>query len=58
VLSLSLSDTLRASQLPELQDEGYIVRENDDNYYNSALATLAYNIRRKRAWTCRAATSR
>ena len=45
VLALSLSDTLRASQLPELQDEGYIVRENDDNYYNSALATLAYNIR-------------
>ncbi len=45
VLSLSLSDTLRASQLPELQDENYIVREKDDNYYNSALATLSYNLR-------------
>ena len=44
-LSLSLSDTLRASQLPELQDENYIVRENDDNYYNSAMATLSYNLR-------------
>lgn len=44
-LALSLSDTLRASQLPELQDENYIVREKDDNYYNSALATLTYNLR-------------
>ncbi len=44
-LSLSLNDTLRASQLPELQDENYIVREKDDNYYNSALATLSCNIR-------------
>ena len=44
-LSLSLSDMLRASQLPELQDENYIVREKDDNYYNSALATLSYNLR-------------
>ena len=45
VLALALSDTLRASQLPELQDENYIVREKDDNYYNSAIATLSYNIR-------------
>lgn len=45
VLSLSLNDTLRASQLPELQDANYVVRENDDNYYNSAIATLSYNIR-------------
>lgn len=44
-LTLSLSDTLRASQLPELQDENYVVRENDDNYYNSAMATLSYNLR-------------
>ena len=44
-LMLSLSDTLRASQLPELQDDNYIVRENDDNYYNSAMATLSYNFR-------------
>lgn len=44
-LQLSLSDTLRASQLPELQDENYIVRQKDDNTYNSALATLAYNLR-------------
>ena len=44
-LALSISDTLRASQLPELQDENYVVRANDDNYYNSALATLSYNVR-------------
>jgi hypothetical protein len=44
-LSLSISDTLRASQLPELQDENFIVREDDDNYYNAALATLTYKLR-------------
>lgn len=44
-LVFSLSDTLRASQMPELQDENYIVREDDDNYYNSAVATLAYNLK-------------
>lgn len=44
-LALSLSDTLRAGQLPELQDGNYIVREKDDNYYNSAMATLSYNLR-------------
>ena len=43
-LSLSISDTLRASQLPELQDEDFVVRQDDDNIYNSALATLSYNI--------------
>ena len=45
VLALSLSDTLRASQLPELQDENFVVREKDDNIFNSAMATLSYNIR-------------
>ena len=44
-LALSISDSLRASQLPELQDENYVVRAKDDNYYNSALATLSYNVR-------------
>jgi hypothetical protein len=44
-LALSLNDTLRSGQLPELEDEEYIVREDDDNIYNSALATLTYNIR-------------
>ncbi|MGD9612908.1 MAG: outer membrane beta-barrel protein [Kiritimatiellia bacterium] len=43
-LSLSFNDTLRYSQLPELQDENFVVRQDDDNYYNSALATLSYNI--------------
>ena len=43
-LVLSLKDTLRASQLPELENEGYRVRADDDNYSNTALATLAYNI--------------
>ena len=44
-LTLSLGDTLRAGQLPELQDGNYVVREKDDNYYNSAVATLSYNLR-------------
>lgn len=44
-LSLSLNDTLRSGQLPELEDGDYVVREDDDNYYNSAVATLSYNIR-------------
>ncbi len=43
-LVLSISETLRASQLPELQDENFVVRADDDNYYNSALATLSYNV--------------
>jgi hypothetical protein len=45
VLSLSLADSLRASQLPELQDETYVVRQDDDNIYNSAVATLSYTMR-------------
>lgn len=44
-LVLAISDTLRSGQLPELQSEGYIVRQEDDNIYNSALATLSYNLR-------------
>ena len=44
-LALSFNDTLRYSQLPELQDENFVVRADDDNYYNSALATLSYNIK-------------
>ncbi|MDD4342138.1 MAG: outer membrane beta-barrel protein [Kiritimatiellae bacterium] len=44
-LSLSLSDTLRSSQLPELQDSGYVVRQDDDNIYNAAIATLSYTLR-------------
>ncbi len=43
-LALALNDTLRASQLPSIYDEYYIVRRDDDNIYNSALATLSYNI--------------
>jgi len=43
-LSLSLNDTLRSGQLPELEDGDYIVREDDDNIYNSAMATLSYSI--------------
>ena len=45
VLALSLSDSLRASELPELHDENYVVREKDDNIYNSAMATLSYAFR-------------
>ena len=43
-LVFSFKDTLRASQLPELESEGYYVRSDDDNIINTALATLAYNI--------------
>ena len=43
-LVLSFKDTLRASQLPELENDGYRVRADDDNFSNTALATLAYNI--------------
>lgn len=43
-LVFSFKDTLRASQLPELENEGYRVRADDDNYNNNAVATLAYNI--------------
>lgn len=43
-LVFSFKDTLRASQLPELENDGYRVRADDDNYVNTALATLAYNI--------------
>ncbi len=44
ILSLSLADTLQAGQLPELTDGEYVVREDDDNYYNSAIATLSYDM--------------
>ncbi|MBR3583097.1 MAG: outer membrane beta-barrel protein [Kiritimatiellae bacterium] len=43
-LVFSFKDTLRASQLPELENDGYYVRADDDNIVNTALATLAYNI--------------
>ena len=43
-LVFSFKDSLRASQLPELENEGYRVRADDDNFSNTALATLAYNI--------------
>lgn len=41
-LSLSLIDTFRASQLPELIDRGTRVRDNDDYVYNSLSGTLSY----------------
>ena len=44
-LSLAINDSLRAGQLPELESDGFIVREDDDNYYNSAVATLSYALR-------------
>ena len=44
-LTLDLSDTLRAGQLPELTDGDYIVREDEDNIYNAAKASLMYEFR-------------
>lgn len=46
VLQLDLSDSLRAGDLPELYDDnGYVVRQDNDNYYNSARASLSYQMR-------------
>ncbi len=44
-LSLSLTDTLRRGEQPELQDGNLLVREDDDFYYNSFNATLGYRFR-------------
>lgn len=44
-LTLDLADTLRAGQLPEVTDGDYVVREDDDNLFNSAKATLSYEFR-------------
>lgn len=44
-LTLDLSDTLRAGQLPEVTDGDYIVREDEDNIYNAAKASLMYEFR-------------
>lgn len=44
-LTLSLSDTLRYSQLPELVDENFVVRQNDDNFVNNLVGTLSYKLR-------------
>ncbi|MFH0878945.1 MAG: outer membrane beta-barrel protein [Lentisphaerota bacterium] len=44
-LSLSLMDTLRRGELPELQEGNILVREEDDFYYNSANGTLSYLFR-------------
>lgn len=44
-LSLSLLDTLRRGELPELIDGNIVVREKDDFWYNTANATLGYLFR-------------
>ncbi len=43
-LTLNLADTLRAGQMPELHEDDYVVREDNDNYYNSAVAALLYEV--------------
>jgi len=45
MLSLSVSDSLLYSQMPELQSEDFIVREDDDNYLNNLVGTLSYKVR-------------
>jgi opacity protein-like surface antigen len=40
-VTLGVNDQLRAGQLPALEDDDYRVRSDDDNIYNSLLATLA-----------------
>ena len=44
-VSVSLSESLQYSQLPELQDENFVVREDDDNFLNNMVATLSYKAR-------------
>lgn len=43
-LRLNLADTLRAGQMPELHEDDYVVRQDNDNYYNSAIAALLYKV--------------
>jgi len=43
-LSLSLTDTLRRGEQPELVDGDLVVREEDDFYYNLAVLGLGYII--------------
>lgn len=43
-LSLSLKDTFRIAELPELVDRGTTFRENNDFLYNNASGTASYRI--------------
>lgn len=43
-LSLSLKETLRIAELPELIDRGVIARENDDYLYNLLDGVLGYKV--------------
>ncbi|MBQ7251363.1 MAG: outer membrane beta-barrel protein [Kiritimatiellae bacterium] len=43
-VTFGLSDQLRAGQLPAVEDDDYRVRSDDDNIYNSLLATLAIQL--------------
>lgn len=43
-LSLSLKETLRIAELPELIDRGAVVRENDDYIYNLLDGVLGYKV--------------
>lgn len=44
-LALSVIDTLRRGEQPELRDEDVVVREDDDFIYNTANGTLSYMFR-------------
>lgn len=44
-LTLDISDTLRAGQMPEVTDGDYVVRQDNDNIFNSARAALTYEFR-------------
>ena len=44
-LTLDVSDTLRAGQLPEVTEGDYVVRQDEDNIYNAARASLMYEFR-------------
>ena len=44
-LSLSVTDTLRRGELPELEDGDLFVREDDSFYWNSVVGTISYLFR-------------
>lgn len=44
-LNMSLTDTLRRGELPELVDGNMVVREEDDFYYNNVNLALGYVLR-------------
>jgi len=43
-LSLGINDSLMYQELPELRQDGSLIRESNDYFYNTLSGTLAYNL--------------